>query len=187
MNYASLLSTKLAIGAALFAVGGAALAQDQSDGADSSEDRPEIYEDLLACRAIDAVEARLACYDQRVDALSKAEEEGTLIVVDTEVVKETRRGLFGFSLPRIGLFGGGDRDDDDERIDEIEARIASARRYSATRWEFRLDNGTVWRQTSAERLYEPDEGTLVTIKRAALGSYKARLQGQGSIRVRRHQ
>ncbi|MEP0393043.1 MAG: hypothetical protein ABJ205_03750 [Erythrobacter sp.] len=179
---------KVGVASTLLVSAGAALSM-QSEGPSEGEDaaRPEIYSDLLACRAVVSIEERVRCYDQQVDAFSRAEESGELVIADKEQVEEARRGLFGFTLPRIGLFGGGDKDSSsDAQLDEIEAKVMSARRYSATKWEFRLDDGSVWRQTDASRLYEPSEGDRITIKRASLGSFKARLQGQGNIRVRRH-
>ena len=45
------------------------------------------------------------------------------VVVDKAEIREARRGLFGFKLPKIRLFGGGD--DDDDEANSVEARVDS--------------------------------------------------------------
>jgi hypothetical protein len=62
---------------------------------------------VTQCRTITAPAERLACFDESVAALDTAEESQTVVVIDQQQVRETRRSLFGISLPDTGLFGNG--------------------------------------------------------------------------------
>jgi hypothetical protein len=135
------------------------------------------------CRAVADANARLACFDRTVADLAAAEERREVTFADKEVIKETRRGLFGFSLPRIGLFGG---DGDDERIEEIEATVKSATIDRSGKYRIVMEDGAVWQQIDTTRLpREPKPGQKVKIKVATLGSYFANVNGQRAIRMKR--
>src|SRR5688500_4143501 len=66
---------------------------------------PKIFEDVVQCRAIADAAARLACYDRGVAALQTAQQSNELYVADKQAMKEARRGLFGFSIPKLKIFG----------------------------------------------------------------------------------
>src|SRR5690349_9886190 len=99
--------TVTALALAALAVATPAWAKDKEQAAP-----PPVYQAVVDCRAIIDAAQRLACFDRTVGEMAKAGEEKDLVVLDREAVRETRRGLFGFSLPKIKLFGGG-RDEDD--------------------------------------------------------------------------
>ncbi len=81
-------------------------AQNQPDQAAAIGNSPLIGK-LETCTAIvDNIE-RLACFDREVGALVGAANEGDVKVVQTEDITQARRRLFGFSLPKVGLFGDG--------------------------------------------------------------------------------
>lgn len=145
---------------------------------------PQVYTDVLACRTIADDTARLACYDRQVAALQAAEEEESIVVVDREEVRETERGLFGIRLPRLGrLFGGGD----ENRVNEIESTITAVGGDPRRGWRFRLEDGSLWIQIDmSDRLSrDPRVGHSIRIRRAALGSFRAEVDGMRLIRVRR--
>ena len=71
--------------------------------------RPELFGKLIDCRAILDNGQRLACFDQAAAAVDAAERNKELVVVDRREIRETKRSLFGFTLPRISLFSD-DRD-----------------------------------------------------------------------------
>ena len=48
---------------------------------------------------------RLACFDKAVGTIVAASDSDDLRIVDREEVRETRRKLFGFALPDLGIFG----------------------------------------------------------------------------------
>ena len=144
-------------------------------------ERPEIFRKLVDCRALADTAARLACYDSQVAALDAAERKEELVIVDRQQVDKAKRGLFGFTLPKLNLFGGNDK-----AANILETVIKSARPLGRGRWMFVLEDGAVWRQTDNRSLNrDPKAGMPIKIRRAALGSYLANVDGQIAIRVRR--
>jgi hypothetical protein len=144
-------------------------------------ERPEAFRKLVDCRSVAEPAARLACYDAQVAALDAAEQKEDLVIVDRQQVDKAKRGLFGFTLPKLKLFGA-----DDKAVTHLESVIKSARPLSQGRWMFVLEDGAVWRQTDNRSLNpDPKAGMPIKIRRAALGSYLANVDGQTAIRVRR--
>lgn len=152
--------------------------------AKDKQDAPDAFRAVIACRQIADEKARLACYDTQVAALDSAQQTGQVVVADRKQVQEAERGLFGFSIPKSPLTSS-----DAKPIDQIEATVSTARQYEYGRWRMTMDDGSVWEQVdSAETLaFDPRQGDKVVIKRAAFGSYKARIGGQPAIHVRRVQ
>ncbi len=150
-----------------------ALAAQQGDGGRSAAaaQQPAQLRAVTACRQVADTGARLACYDGAVDALSQATAAGTLVVVDREDVRRTRRNLFGFSLPKLPFFSG-DRSQD-EVPEEIEATVRSASPFGYQRWRLDLgDNGT-WQTTEPQTAQSlPRAGTKLKIKKGILGAYR---------------
>jgi hypothetical protein len=154
------------------------LASDDDEPAKRAAPVQQIYD----CRTIADDAARLACFDRSVAALAVAEEKREVTFADKETVKKTRRGLFGFSLPRIGLFGGGEEDE----IKEVEAVVKSATIDRSGKYRIVMQDGAVWQQIDTTRLpREPKPGQPVKIKVASMGSYFAAVDGQRGIRMKR--
>ena len=148
------------------------------------EGTPEVVSRLFDCRKIEDPTERLACFDREVAVVEEAEASDALVIADREQIREARKGLFGFSLPKIRLFGGGD--DDEEDIDELEAVIASANRARNGKMLLTLEDGARWIQTdNTPILGTIDPGDDVTIEKAALGSYKAKIGRKRAFRVKR--
>jgi len=139
---------------------------------------------LANCRAQPDDTARLRCYDAAAAALADATSRGSVVVVDQEDVRKTRRSLFGFSLPKIPFFSG-DRSADDQQ-EELTAKIASAGPLGYGKWRIRLEDGALWETTEALRaIRDPSAGNEVKIKRGPLGSYMIRVAGQRAVRAKR--
>lgn len=154
-----------------------------AQSAQESTDRPMIINNLFACRMIADDTQRLACFDQKVAAVEQAEASNDLVMADREQMKEARKGLFGFSLPRIKLFGG---DDDPEPVEAIEAAIASSTRTPDGKLLVTLDTGARWVQTDRTQvLGDFGEGDTIKIERAALGSYMGKIGRKRAFRIRR--
>ena len=146
---------------------------------------PAIYTELIACKDIPDAVARLACFDEKVTALQTAQSTNQVVIADREQVREARRGLFGLSLPRIKLFGGdGDEGDDILSIDGV---IQSARTIRSGKWLIQLEDGGVWQQTDPPRstMRRPKPGDKITIERAALGSFLAKVNDGRGFKVKR--
>ncbi len=146
---------------------------------------PTIYTELVACKDIAEPTARLACYDDKVSALQTAQISNQVVIADREQVREARRGLFGLTLPRIKLFDGDD--DEGDQIEMVEGIIESARTIRSGKWLIRLEDGAVWQQTDPPRstMRRPKAGDSITIERAALGSYLAKVNDGRGFKVKR--
>lgn len=146
--------------------------------------RAPIFDELVACRSITESSARLACYDEKISQVDLAQKNNELIIADKTDIREARKGLFGFSLPKIKLFGGGD--DDEEDIKEIEATVASLRQVGYGEWVMNMEDGSQWQQTGTRKLVlSPKVGSKVRIKKGAVSNYWANIDGQRAIAVKR--
>ncbi|WP_374138562.1 MULTISPECIES: hypothetical protein [unclassified Sphingomonas] len=139
-------------------------------------------ERLVACKAMADPAARLACYDREVASIDQAEQRNELVIVEKEQVRKARRTLFGLSLPRIDLLAGADNDD---TIDQIDGKIASARQGPGG-WRVTLEDGSIWQQVDDKPMFrDPKPGDTVIVSRGALGSYFLRVNKVPAIKVRR--
>jgi hypothetical protein len=148
--------------------------------------RPALFQSVINCRAVAESSARLACYDAQVARLDEAETKNELVVVDKKQVKEARKGLFGFSLPDLGLFGGkdaADNDPDQEGISKIESTVKSAAQNASGKWTIIIADGARWVQIDTSSIRTPKPGQEIKIRKASLGSYFANVNGQTAIRM----
>jgi len=137
---------------------------------------------LTACRAIAEPEARLACYDKAAGNLERAIATKQVTVLTRKDVRETKRSLFGFSVPKLPFFGG----DDEPESKQIIAKIASVRSTGYGKFQFKLDDGAWWETTEGTRFGElPSAGQNVTIKRGTMGNYFILFPGIQPLRGRR--
>lgn len=158
---------RVAVAAMLVMGVGAGLPAAAQETADSAE---RVLGGLRACKGLAEAE-RLACYDRAAAALDRAVEAKEVTLIDKQEVRRTRRGLFGFTLPRIGIFSD-EENEEEEGFAELNTTVASVRTVENGRVEFRLGDGSeaVWRTTDAVA-FPPKPGTAVRIRKAALGSY----------------
>lgn len=142
--------------------------------------------ELRACRALTDAAARLTCFDRAAAALDQAVASREVVVLDRNEVRKTRRSLFGFSLPRIGLFGPSGDEAEEEAEREVEAAIAGSTSLGYGKWRIRMTDGAVWQTTEALRGFRsPASGMTVKIKRGALGNYFMEIPGNRSVTVKR--
>jgi hypothetical protein len=165
----------------LLAVASAAHAQRRSQT--PTPQRPEVLNQLTACRQVTPDAERLACYDRQVAALEAAEASREIAVVDRQQIRRTRRSLFGLTLPDLGIFGG-DRDegDDGAGVNEITSTILAVGTGADGRMTYRLQDNSVWVQTEGRTGF-PRTGEAIRIRRGPLGSYLANIAGRPAIRV----
>lgn len=167
----------LALAATVLAVPIGAHAQDAATA------RPALLEGLLACRAITATDARLACFDAAAAAFDTAEQQGEVTVIDRVQARETRTRLFGLDLDTANLFG---RLRQDDPVDAIETTLTSGRQDGRGQWTFVLADGSTWRQIDMERVTSRvAPGAPVRIRQGAVGSYLLSVGGARSVRARR--
>lgn len=139
--------------------------------------------ELSRCRGIPESATRLACYDQAADSLTRAIAAKQVVVLDRDDVRKTRRSLFGFTLPQLPFFGGGN--DEPPEAKEIKAKLASARELGYGKWRVRLEEGAVWETTEAVSGSTPEAGQEVSIRKAALGSYFLKFGSTRAVRAKR--
>jgi hypothetical protein len=167
------------------AIAAAGLAAIAAAAPPAPPQRPAALEAVLRCRAIADAQARLACFDTAVASFEAATVSRDVVVVDRAQVRETRRSLFGLSLPRLAIFGAG-RGADEEEIQSLEGVVASAFEDGEGRWVVHLQDGGTWRQIDATLLGRaPRAGSKVVIRRAAMGSFMMRVDNQSGFRARR--
>lgn len=171
----------LGIPAALaIAVALAAAPAAGKDKSDLPKELPPVFEAVVNCRALTADAERLACYDQNVAALAAARDKQDIVVADRATIRETKKGLFGFTLPKLRLFGGAERDSDD--VKEIEGTISAVRETADGMAIFTLADGARWKQTDGGNAFARP-GVSIRIKRGTLGSYLASIDKGAFIRV----
>ena len=152
--------------------------------AQDTKDQPPEIEALAQCRAILDPAERLGCYDRAAGAVLSATESGELRVATRDSVTKTRRRLFGFSLPDLDIFGDGD--DENDELDELETTITGVRGAGRGVYVFQTEEGAVWQISNApSRLKPPRPGQPVVFKKASLGSYFIRIDGQIGVKGRR--
>lgn len=145
--------------------------------------RPAVFEELVNCRTVSDPTARLACYDAKVTAMDEAEKKDELVLADKNAMKEARKGLFGFSIPKLKIFGN---DGKEEEKFELVAKIDSAYQANYGKWTIVLEDGARWVQIDTQVLRKnPARGMEIKIRAASMGSYFANIDGARAIRMRR--
>lgn len=157
-----------------------ALAQDEARDVSG-----EYLDGLKACQQITDNATRLACFDSAVGSMVAATETGDVKVIDREDMRETRRSLFGFSLPNLGLFGSGDEDEQTELFTTTITHVRYTGRNSA---RVTTAEGAVWEMNNIpSNRREFEVGDEVRFKEASLGFYFLRIDGQTGVKGRRVQ
>jgi hypothetical protein len=137
---------------------------------------------LSACRGVADEKARLSCYDEAGARLAQAVESKELVVLDRQEINQTRRSLFGFSVPSIPLFRG----EGGAQESLLETTIAGASPLGMGMWQIQLEDGAIWRTNeSSFDLRDPRPGQKIVIKKGTLGNYFLRINGQRGVRGRR--
>jgi hypothetical protein len=168
-----------AIGTLLLLTSPAASAPKKVDGGPPP---PQVTE-LLNCRSIAGSAERLACYDKAAASIGDAVAKRDIVVFDRESVKKTKRGLFGFSIPNLGLFGD---DNDEVTIQQIDSTIAATSFNRDGGYIFVLEDNTQWSQMDGKPIaLPPRRGDKVVVKKGALGSYFLSFGGQPGVKVKR--
>jgi len=79
-----------------------------------------------------------------------------------------------------------ERTEKPEEVDSLASVADRAYRGGDGKWIFELEGGAVWAQTDNETLgRQPAKGSKVEIRKAAMGSYFLKSDGQRAVRARR--
>ena len=170
-----------AIAVMALVAGGSAAAKDKAP-----PPPPQVWQDMVKCKQIADPTARLACFDGQVGKLEQATNSGDLVLADRATMKQARKGLFGFRLPSLGLFGGNKDGSDADEVSEIDTTVTSARQFGYGNWRLTLADGSVWEQTDdVKLLFDPRSGNKVHIYKGAVGTFRVNIDGQRAIKMRR--
>ena len=119
---ANILRVTIVLGATLAATANPSQAEPQGN-----VPAPAAYTQLVNCKGVVDNAARLACYDQAVDTLSRTTESGETIVIDKAQVRQVKRGLFGFSVPQVGFLEPRDKSAADIKSEQsLTSKVVSA-------------------------------------------------------------
>jgi len=142
------------------------------------------------CRSLMSADERLACYDRAVDehsadgpAPSVDPATPAAADVDEESEEPAAEELFGMSPVEAqrALEESAGR----EQVDRIEAIVVELKVIASNKVAVVLDNGQVWRQTTASSL-RLSEGDDVVIRRRSFGSHTLQKTGAArSMKVQR--
>ena len=163
--------------------GAIATAQNEQAG-----ETPDYLAKLKECQVIADDAARLACFDGSVNAMIAANEAGQVQIIDKEDVSNTRRQLFGLSVPEVGLLKGPDDKQSKEARELLETTITSVRYVSAKKVRFTTEEGALWEISRIpRRLRTVKAGDPVIFKKAAMGTFFIRINGQMGVKGKRVQ
>lgn len=146
---------------------------------------PAVFQAVIDCRVEPDPDKRLACFDRAVDAMAAASKDRELLVTDRPAMREARQELFGYAVPDATPLLGDDAVNAEDRIDSITAKIARAALDPRGRVVLTLEGGARWQQIDGETIPAPRVGQSVTIRKAALGSFLAKVEKGRAFRVRR--
>lgn len=174
---------------ALFAVLAALTPAALSAQAQAAPESPAYLDELKACQLLADDTERLACFDSKVTAIIAASEAGDVRVVDREEVIQTRRSLFGFNVPDVGILKDDKREEDEDGEDELfETTITKVRYRSSKKAQFTTQEGAVWELNSIpRRLRRIEPGAVAVFKPASFNYYFIRIDGQMGVKGRRIQ
>jgi hypothetical protein len=105
---------------------------------------------------------------------------GDTVVMDRQQVRQARKGLFGFVMPKIPFLTGraGNAQDaaDEQRLETV---ITASRELGHGNWLFTVEGGAEWQTTeTATSFQDPAPGIHVLIEKGSLGGYFAKI-GRG--------
>lgn len=128
---------------------------------------------LQQCRTLADTGARLACYDEAVDALTRSTRSGETVIVNREEVRAVRKGLFGFAMPKLPFLGTRANNAEDASDDaQLESTVVAFRSVPYQKWRIVIAGGAVWETTEADtRAEDPAKGAQVLIEKGSLGGY----------------
>jgi len=175
---------------AIFAGGAIALATAIVASTAIAKDRPPpkkspLISALAACQQIADSTQRLACFDKASGDLIAATDKGDVNVVDRAELRQARRSLFGFNMPRLPFFSGDESAD--EAATKLVSKVTAVKEMPHGRYVVRLQDGAaLWETLEAySSFHAPKVGDPVEINRGPLGSYILRFGKQRGVKGRR--
>jgi len=168
--------------ALIWAMGATSILAAPCYASQASSSQAQPVQRLFECRALAEGTARLACYDSATASLERAEQQGEIVVVERQRVLESRRALFGFTLPDVSTLLGSETD----QLNEVETTLERASYTPGAGWTFYLADGSVWRQIDSTPLqFRARDGLPIKIRRASMGTYFLKVSDNPAVRAKR--
>ena len=165
---------------------GFGLAAGAAGAAFSAEPAHPALSGLNKCAEVADSGPRAACYDAALSALSLAVQSGEVVIVQRKEARAVQRSVFGLSLPALNIFDTSGKDS--APLVNVTGEAKRANRDPFGKWIVVLTDGAVWRQIDNETILRaPRAGSQIEIRKAALGSYFMKVDGQRSVRAKRSQ
>lgn len=140
---------------------------------------PKVFGDLQSCRAIADEKARLACFDTVSAQISQQVESKELVLLDRVAVKNTKKSLFGFSIPDVDFL----KDEEGQfEFEKLETTVTSVASGGYRKLQFRVAEGSLWRTTEASDL-ELKNGQKIVLSKGSLGGYFVKVGSARSVRA----
>jgi len=154
---------------------------------------------LLECRLIPEISARVECYDGIVDSLRNdvLEENRQTVSTDnahadssqrvpTNQPDSTEQVKTGQKIEAEDLFGKDraarqelvQKELDIKSIDQIKSLVVKAERSAQKLYIVYLENGQVWKQKKGYGSWRIKQGDVVVITTASMGSFRMRIDGK---------
>jgi hypothetical protein len=151
---------------------------------------PSAIQALQQCRAIESADARLACYDAALDALTAELASGATIAVSRAEVEAAQResvGLPSFSVPGLGRFVEDEAAADSEESEEmLSIRVVAATLSLRGALTIETDSGQRWTQVGSDYLRRaPETPFEATLKPAFGDTYFMSSPSRPTVRMRR--
>lgn len=136
---------------------------------------------IFACTDLSDNAERLACFDTAVSKFKAAEDAGEVQTFTKEDVSRERKRNFGLAIPS---FNFGKDPSKDAGLDKLLVNVVSIDQDPFKKLKITLENGQVWKQTDSRRVSIRNIETA-EIRKAALGSYKIKLDGGSAFKAKR--
>ncbi|MEO1969750.1 MAG: hypothetical protein ABGW87_13695 [Sphingomonadaceae bacterium] len=151
--------------------------------------KDKYVEALRLCTSEMDSATKLACYEKAASALIAATDDGTIAIVDQEKVRDTKRKLFGFSIPDFGIFSGRDDEGKEKKeAEQLDTSVAKIRTGPQGSIVITTKEGAIWQIDDAPvplRVTQP--GEKLQIRKGALTAYFLRIGNHASVKGRRIQ
>jgi len=138
---------------------------------------------LAECQQVATDAARLSCFDAAAREIASARKSGSLLALDRAAVVERKQQRFGLADAAKSPLGGGEADRL-TRVTEVKTTITGVRSSSYARFLIQLANNTAW-ETIEPLTLAPRPGTAVIIKQSGFGGFKALIDGERPVLVKR--
>lgn len=162
-----------------------ALALTETSAPPQQQPASPLIDALARCLTMTNDAERLRCSDVAARRLVEASRAREVVVVDQEEVKSTRRSLFGFQLPRVGLFGSGGPDQGGD-VERLETRIIGVSQLGYGKYAITVEGGARWSTTEAwSGAPYPTVGATTTLRKGTMGGYFLKIGNARAVRAMR--